>query len=253
MRTITCAFFNVSGFTSSILHNSRISCLVCSSSQGKELSQLTPRWSIPPLSNWSIWLLTQTCRCVFTWLCQCHSELERDKRPSSFHLGHFFSSKSFNHITKDASVFHLKSGESRRLSYFPTSTPSKHTSHHHNRSIASRRFLTCKYGQHSTGNRLWTHINFHSNFEPTWHLVTSPFSFILFLCTFPYPATCFLIKIYLSLIIIRLYVSGFPLGCCDHSSLMQRDPYKLQLPKLLTWTACSLVKFISSHWSSCAS
>jgi hypothetical protein len=33
------------------------------------------------ISNWVIWLLTQTCWCVFTLLCQCHSELERAKGP----------------------------------------------------------------------------------------------------------------------------------------------------------------------------
>jgi hypothetical protein len=36
-----------------------------------------------------IWLFIQTCRCVFTWLCQCHLEHERDKKPSSFYLGPF--------------------------------------------------------------------------------------------------------------------------------------------------------------------
>jgi hypothetical protein len=127
------------------LCNSRICCLKCSSSQGKDLLQLTTHWSIPPLNNWSIWLLTQTCRCVFTRLCQCHLELEGDIRPSSFYLGHFFSSKFFDHIIKDASVFHLKSCDNYKLSYFPTSTSSRHTSHHHGRSIASHHFLTCKW------------------------------------------------------------------------------------------------------------
>jgi len=122
---------NTSAFTSSILRNSKICSIGCSSSQGKELSQLTPHLSIPPLSNWGIWLLTQTCRCVFTQLCQCHLELEGDRRPSSFYLGPFSSSKNFNHITKDVNVFHLKLGDSYRLSYFPTSTPLRHTSHHH--------------------------------------------------------------------------------------------------------------------------
>jgi hypothetical protein len=73
-------------------------------------------------------------------------ELERDKMLSSFYLSHFSSSKSFNHIIKDANIFHFKLGGSHRLSYFLTSTPSRHTSHHHGRSIASRWFLTCKYG-----------------------------------------------------------------------------------------------------------
>jgi len=158
---------NMSKFTSSILCNSKIYCIKCNSSQEKELSQLTPHWLIPPFNNWGIWLFTQTCRCVFTRPCQCHLELEGDKRPSFFYFGHFPSSKSFDHITKNASIFHLKSGNNCRLSYFPTSIPSRHTSHHHGQPIVSCRFLTCKYGRPSTSGRLWTYINFHSNFEPT--------------------------------------------------------------------------------------
>jgi hypothetical protein len=69
-----------SKFTSLILRNPRIYCLWCNLSQEKELSQPTPRWSIPPLNNWDIWLLTQTCWYAFTWLCQCHLELEGAKR-----------------------------------------------------------------------------------------------------------------------------------------------------------------------------
>jgi len=176
---------NTSGFTFLILCNSRICYLWCSSSQGKELLQPTPHWSIPPLNNWGIWSLTQTCQCVFIWLCQCHLELERDKMPSSFYLSHFSSSKSFNHIIKDANIFHFKLGGSHRLSYFLTSTPSRHTSHHHGRSIASRWFLTCKYGRPSIGGQLWTWRDFHSYFEPTWCLVIFPFSFTLLLYTFP--------------------------------------------------------------------
>jgi hypothetical protein len=98
---------NVSGFTFSILHNSKICCIRCTSSQGKKLLQLTPHWSILPLNNRGIWLFTQTCRCVFKWMCQCHLELEGDKRLSSFYLGHFSSSKNFENIIKDASIFHL--------------------------------------------------------------------------------------------------------------------------------------------------
>ncbi len=33
-------------------------------------------------------------------MCQCHLEFERTKRPSSFCLGYFFSTKNFNHIIK---------------------------------------------------------------------------------------------------------------------------------------------------------
>jgi len=71
-------------------------------------------------------------------------ELKKTRRPSSFYLGHFSTSKSFNHITKNAGILHLKLGDSHRLSYFPTSTPSKHTSHRHGRPIAGHRFLTWK-------------------------------------------------------------------------------------------------------------
>jgi hypothetical protein len=51
-------------------------------------------------------------------------EIEKAKRPSSFYLGYFVSSKDFNHITKDANTFHLKSGGGYKLSYFLISTPS---------------------------------------------------------------------------------------------------------------------------------
>jgi hypothetical protein len=64
-------------------------CFRCSSDQRKKLLQSTLQWSIPPLNNWSIWLLTKTCQCVYAQLCQCHLELEGDKSTSSFYLGHF--------------------------------------------------------------------------------------------------------------------------------------------------------------------
>jgi hypothetical protein len=147
---------NVSVFTSLILCNSRIYCLKCNLSQWKEVSRLIPHWSILPLNNWDIWLLTQTCGCVFTWLCQCHLELERAKGPSSFYLGHFSSSNFFDHITKDANILHLKSSDTCRLDHSFTSTRSKHTSHHHNQSIVSCRFLTYKYGCPTIGSQLWT-------------------------------------------------------------------------------------------------
>ncbi len=103
---------------------------------------------------------------------------------SSFYLGHFSLSKSFDHITKDVSVFHLKLGGSRRFNYFPTSTPSRHTSHHHGRFIVNRQFLTYKYDWPIVGGQLFTWRKFHTYFEPTWCLVTSPFTLILLLCTF---------------------------------------------------------------------
>jgi len=96
---------------------------------------------IPPFNNWSIWWFTQTCQCVFTRLCQCHLELVRAKKLSFFYLGHFSSSKSFNHIRKDADILHLKLGGSCRLSYFSTFNPLRHTSHHHSQFIVGRWFL----------------------------------------------------------------------------------------------------------------
>jgi hypothetical protein len=54
----------------------------------------------------------------FTWLCQCHMELERAKRPSFFYLGYFLLSKKFNHIAKGVNIFHLKLGNSCRLPNF---------------------------------------------------------------------------------------------------------------------------------------
>ncbi len=63
-----------------------------------------------PFSNWNIWMFTQTSWCVFTWLCECHLKLESDKGSSFFYLGYFSSSKNLNHITKNASILHLKLG-----------------------------------------------------------------------------------------------------------------------------------------------
>jgi len=75
----------------------------------------------------------------------------KGRRPSSFYLDQFSSLKSLNQITKDASVFHLKSGGSRRLSYFLTFALSRHTFHHHDWSITSHWFLTYKYSWPSIG------------------------------------------------------------------------------------------------------
>jgi len=122
------------------------------SRQGKKLSQSTPHSSIPSFNNWSIWLITQTCQYVFTRLCQCHLELEKVRQSSYFYLGHFSLSKSFNHITKEVNIFHLKLNHSYKLNYFLTFTPSKYTSHHHGQSIASHQFWRCKYGRPTKGS-----------------------------------------------------------------------------------------------------
>jgi len=82
--------------------------------------------------------------------------------------------------TKDTSVFHLKSGDNLRLHHFLTFTPSKHTSHQHDQSIANCQFFTYKYGWPITGGRLWIwkdftvtlnqlmscHLSFSLNFTP---------------------------------------------------------------------------------------
>jgi hypothetical protein len=109
-----------------------------------ELSRSTFRRSIPPFSNGSIWMFTYKSGCVFTQLCQCYLEFEKIKWPSSFYFGYFSSAKDFNHIVKATNIFHLKSGGSHRPSYFPTSTPSRHTSHLHDQLIANGRFWIWK-------------------------------------------------------------------------------------------------------------
>ncbi len=136
---------NASRFISSILCNPRICSLRFDSKQRNELLRSTPYWSIFPFGKWGIWMSTQTGWCVFTWLCQCHLELESVRRPSSFCLGYFFLSKNFNHIAKDASISHHKLGSSYRPSYFSTCTPSRHTFHHHCRPIVDSRFLTWNF------------------------------------------------------------------------------------------------------------
>jgi hypothetical protein len=134
-----------------ILCNSRIWCLQCGLSQKNELSWSAPHWSIHPFNNWNIWMFTETSWCVLTWLCQCHLELEMAKGLFSFCFGYFFSSKKFNHIAKNASIFHLKSSSwCKPISSFSTSTPLGHTSHHHDWPIAGGQFFDMKYYRPTT-------------------------------------------------------------------------------------------------------
>ncbi len=91
----------------------------------------------------------------------------------------FFDWKNFNHITKDANIFHLKSSSSHRPSYFSTSTRSKHTSHLHNQPIASGWFLTWR-----NMAKILQMIIF--DMEKFWHLIwanstSCKFSLFLFL------------------------------------------------------------------------
>jgi hypothetical protein len=103
------------------------------------------------------------------FLHDCTNAIWSLKGTKGLHLSTLviFFIKKFKSHYKDASILHLKLGGSRKLSYLSTSTPSKHTSHHHGRSIASHWFLTYKYGQPSIGGWLWTWRDFHSYFEPT--------------------------------------------------------------------------------------
>ncbi len=60
-------------------------CVASNGTQAKERSYHNwhPTRSIPPFSNWSIWLFTQTCPCVFTW---CAYAIWSLKGPKGLHL-----------------------------------------------------------------------------------------------------------------------------------------------------------------------
>jgi hypothetical protein len=135
----------------------------------------------------------------FTRSCQSHLELESARGLSSFYLGHFFSSKSFNHIAKDASILHLKSNDSHRLNYFSSSTPSWHTSHHHDQPIACYQFLN---------GEIWLtyHRRLVLDMERFWHLfwtnlTSCNFSLFLFL------TPLYILKIYS--VFINKVLQGF--------------------------------------------
>jgi hypothetical protein len=69
--------------------------------------------------------------------------------------------KKFNHIEKATSILNLKSGGSHKLSYFSTSTLSRHTFHLHNQLIASDQFLIWKkYYRPTTSDQFLTWIGF---------------------------------------------------------------------------------------------
>jgi hypothetical protein len=92
------------GFTSPILHNSKIHYLWCSSSQKNELLWVTLHWSIPPFSNWSIWMFTQISQCFFIMIVPMSFGAS-----FSFSFCYFSIVKNFNHVAKDASILHFKS------------------------------------------------------------------------------------------------------------------------------------------------
>jgi hypothetical protein len=165
------------------LCNSKICNPWHGSSQRKELSQLTPHWSIPPFNNWHIWESTQTSWYVFTWLWQCHLELKRAKGPGSLYWLFCFITKFQSHCKG--------SNDNRRFSYFQTPTPLGCTSFHHSQFITDGRFLTWR----NTIDLLQKSI---FDMETFWHLIWTnltsckfhPFSFFLFLCTFSKSMVC---------------------------------------------------------------
>jgi len=129
-----CCYYwpNICRSISLILHNSRIRYFWCGPSQNFFLLWLTPHQSMPSSSNWNIWVFTQICRCIFTWLCQCYLEFKRVRGRSLFCIDYFSSWKNFNYVAKDINIFHLKSSIGCKPIYFLTSTPSGHTPHCHN-------------------------------------------------------------------------------------------------------------------------
>ncbi len=62
----------------------------------------------------------------------------------SFILFLFWLFFHHKHVAKDASILYLKSCDCDKLNYFPTSTLSRHTPHHHNQPITSGRLLKWK-------------------------------------------------------------------------------------------------------------
>lgn len=94
--------------------------------------------------------------------------------------------KKFQLLCKDASIFHLKLGNSHRPNYFLTSTTSTLLGHtyHHNQHVIDDWFLTWK----NTANLLQM-INFWHREILTFSLIYK-FSLFLFLCTFPKLPMC---------------------------------------------------------------
>jgi len=107
--------------------------------QAKEMNYCNqhPNDQFFPLAIEIFWCLHKH---VDVFLHECANaiwSLKRPKGPPFFCFGYFSSSKNFNYVAKDANIFHLKLGNNNRPSYFPTSTPWRHTPHHHGWPITS--------------------------------------------------------------------------------------------------------------------
>jgi hypothetical protein len=135
---------NASRFTSLILHNSRICSLWCSwSKKKKSYCDRHPTYQFLLLT---IKVFGYLHKQVDMFLHDCANAIWNLKGLEAFiSLFWLFPSlKKFNHIANDASLFHFKPGDSCRLIYFLTPTPSGCTSHHNDQPIASDRFLTLR-------------------------------------------------------------------------------------------------------------
>jgi len=82
-------------------------------------------------------LSTQINWCIFTQLCQCHLELQKAREPFSLCIDCFSLSRILYYFAKDTSIFHLKSGNSNRPSYFTHPN-------HHDRPITDGQLLRWK-------------------------------------------------------------------------------------------------------------
>jgi hypothetical protein len=90
---------NTSGFISFILRNSWIWHFFCGSNQRKDLSQLTSHWSIPPFSNWDIWIFTHRLMC-FYMIVRMSFKAWKDQRAFIFLFGLLFFIKKFQSYCK---------------------------------------------------------------------------------------------------------------------------------------------------------
>jgi len=118
----------------------------------------------------------------FTWLCQCHLELEKAKRLSFFYLGYFLLSKNFNHVAKGVNIFHFKLSSSCRLPNF-----------HPLRTDLPSPWLTLLQPIDFWHGKTWPTNDKHLVFclERFWHLVWTNLMFYIF------PILLFLIPLYI--------------------------------------------------------
>jgi len=111
------------------------------------------------------------------FLYNCANVIWSLQRSKSFHLFILiiFLSKNFNHITKDASIFHFKLSNSHRLIYFPpfrTNLLSPWLTY-----CKQSIFDMKKYNQPTISSQFFIWRGFDIYLELTWHPADSPFSY----------------------------------------------------------------------------